>query len=664
MRASRPGWRYGGATLAAIAFSLLYLTVCARVGRLSLDLQYDDVGYALDAATRLEAAIDSGIPTALRLFRDIPPHSFLSTLQGMAAFALGGINDLALYASNGWMLLAIALVAAFALRRRPAAATGVVLAFVLTSPLCYSAIAEYRPDLALGFATALMAWMLLDAGFRRDARMARHAGWALGAALVIKPTFFAHTFALAACIAAAGLAVPRLARDRTAPPFALGVRAIAEFLAIGLAVALPFFLVNGAEVVEYFWTNAFGSKSGVWNYGSDVGSRELLARSVPLMAKLGHVHSAAAGVVAAALAAALWVRGDRTGAARVAATLLVAALSFAIIVAGRQPSHFFFATMLTLLVVAAVKGGVRFADGLRRGRGVLAAVVLAAVAALAVKDSTYAVDNPWPDARHGTSWNDRIVDTIAADLRRHAPTTGRPAANLVAFAASSVNPHTLIWVGRLHGVDFRAPAIHLLSDPQEARDLATRADYVVVPNVMLAPYDGWLPVGKVQGPMLEWLLANPQFEPLQAVDAATRYYVFANRASPAGPRTGAVIDAAGGVLSAEHLRNEEGPYPEHQPPLPRLRWIDGKSARLCLALAPRAYTVEADFVARGTGKLRLMHGSRQVAEASLVPEMRGTLRGAFEAHERSECLDFSIEAPDMEPPLYAMLTRLSIAPRR
>ena len=662
MASPRPAVRYGAAALAAIAFSLLYLNVCARVGRLSLDLQYDDVGYALDAATRLEAAIDSGIPTALRLFRDIPPHSFLSTLQGMAAFALGGINDFALYASNAWMLLAIALGAAFALRRRPAAVTVVVLAFVLTSPLAYSAIAEYRPDMALGFATALMAWMLLDAGFRQDARMARRAGWMLGAALVIKPTFFAHTFAIAGCIAAAALAIPRIVRDRPAP-FALEGRAVAQCFAIGLAVALPFFLVNGAEVVEYFWTNAFGAKSGVWNYSADVGARELVARSIPLMAKLGHVHSAVAGVVALGFAAILALRGDRIGAARTGALLLLAGLSAVVIMAGRQPSHFFFATMHALFLLAAVDGGVRVGDLLPRGRGAFAGVALVAVAALAVKDSTYAVENPWPDARHGTSWNERIVGLIGEDLRRRGA-AGRPAANLVALAASSVNPHTLIWVGRLHGIDLRAPAIHLLADPQEARDLASKAEYVVVPDVTLAPYDGWLPVGKVQAPTLEWLLQDKRFEPLQPLDGTTRYYVFANRASVAAQRAGGVIDAAGGVLSALHLRAEEGPYPDHQPPLPRIRWIDGKSARLCLALAPRAYAVEADFVGRGTGTLRMSHGGHRLAEAPLVAEKPGQLRGSFDARERAECLDFSIEAPDMEPPLYALLTRLSVTPRR
>lgn len=528
-RPSRAG-RYGAAAVAAVAFSLLYLHVCARVGRLSLDLQYDDVGYALDAATRLETAIDHGIPAALRLFRDIPPHSFLATLQGMSAFALGGVSDFALYASNAWMLLAIALAAAFALRERPAAVTVVVLAFVLTSPLCYSAIAEYRPDMALGFATAAMAWMLLEAGLRNDARMARGAGWLLGAALVIKPTFFAHTLALAGAVAVASLALPRIVRSRPAP-FALEPRAIVQCFAIGLAVALPFFLVNGAEVVQYFWTNAVGAKSAVWNYSPDVGASELFSRSIPLMAKLGHVHSALAGVAALAFAAALWLLGDRRGAARVGGTLLVAVLSAAIIMAGRQPSHFFFATMHALFLVAAVDGGVHLADRLPRGAGTFAAAALVVVAALAVKDSTYAVDDPWPDARHGASWNDRIVELVAEDLRRRAPSSARPAADLVALAASSVNPHTLIWVGRLHGIDLRAPAVHLLSDPGEARALASGAEYVVVPNATLAPYDGWLPVGKVQGPTLEWLIGDKRFEPLQPVDSRTRYYVFANRAA-------------------------------------------------------------------------------------------------------------------------------------
>src|SRR5690606_21602473 len=95
-----------------------------------------------------------------------------------------------------------------------------ILAVTLLSPLAFATIENFRPDMALGVATSAMAWWFLAALVRHQRRSFFLAGSALGAALLIKPTFFAHTLALAGALCAIAVAhrVWERVHDKTQGP--------------------------------------------------------------------------------------------------------------------------------------------------------------------------------------------------------------------------------------------------------------------------------------------------------------------------------------------------------------------------------------------------------------------------------------------------------------
>jgi len=538
---SRPGRRYALALAAALAFAALYLHVSARGGRLSMDLQYDDVVYAVDAADRLDTAVRDGAGAMVRSFAERPPHSIVSTVQAMAAFSVAGFRDGALYASNAWMLVALALGIAAAFRDRHPAAFGVALAFGLTSPLAYFAMAEFRPDIALGLTTALMAWFLVQAALERRPRRAGLAGLMLAASLVVKPTFFAHTLALATGLATALWLAGRYAASPRLE-VAFPVRLAALFLGIGIAAAFPFYLVNGAEAIGYFWTHTFGAKGGVWIVPRGPQSPwQLLQLFWPSMFWLSRYDLEAA--VAGTLAVATWLAWHRQPGAvlRIALLLGLAALSAAIVIAGRQESPYFFATMHWLVLFAALFAYARFEDvASAAGRIAGRAVMGAGLVALAVVNSALPAQAFPPESLHGRSWNERAARLIRDDLERDPPAR---VASVYVPSAGVVNALSMRWVARKQGTPLAETPAHVLEGLEEAKRDAAMADYLVIPNTAIANSDGWLPIGPARKPLLDWVRTDGRFRALAPIDATQAYHVFANDQGPAR-RQGGVSRAA------------------------------------------------------------------------------------------------------------------------
>lgn len=506
------------ATVAALAFTLLYLAACAKWGRLAMDLQYDDVVYALDAARRLDTARTQGLAALAGTFLSAPPHSAVTTLQALAAFMVGGVRDVCLYASNAWILLALAAAVAFGFRSKRAAVLALALAFALTSPLAYFAIAEFRPDVALGFVTALMVACMLSAALDGRPRRARAAGVLLGAALLLKPTFFAHTLFLAALLVALAWLGSRPGSPPLLARFALPRRERWAFAGIGLAIAAPYFAVNGADILAYFWSNTRGERAIAWNLPEQLSPAQVVGQFAPLVFSLGRFHGVAAAILAAAFVLALRRRGAHAEASRIAALLAFGAVSALVIVAGRHPSHFFFATLQWLLLFAVLYGLASCAPDLDAGarRGLVAwGGVL--VAALAAADALWPAV-PWPaGAYHGASWNERIAAIVASNR------AGVRIPQVFVATAGPVNSDTLQWVARLAGEPLQAGNYHLLGDADEARRIAGRHDFVVIPRAGIAERD--LPVVRLRAALIAFMESG-SFVPLGS--EGDDYRVFAN----------------------------------------------------------------------------------------------------------------------------------------
>ncbi|MBN9000025.1 MAG: hypothetical protein J0H54_11735, partial [Rhizobiales bacterium] len=226
-----------------IAFSLVR-------SRLAVPPGYDDVVYLLDAMQRWRFELPHGLGALVSGLISHPPHAPVSTLTGIAGFALFGPEILSAYLANGWILAIY--VAAMAVVSRPLGGVVPRLLFVaalLFARVSQAMITEFRPDMAAGlvFALALVAITATDL---LSASPLRRAGVAALAVLatVIKPT--------GAVLVMPGIGVAILATlvlqvraGRGSWPTLL--RALLLPSAVYLLLLTPFAIAWGRETYEY-----------------------------------------------------------------------------------------------------------------------------------------------------------------------------------------------------------------------------------------------------------------------------------------------------------------------------------------------------------------------------------------------------------------------------
>ena len=613
-------WRSGVGILAAVAASFLFTLASERWGRLVYDLQYDDVSYAVDAVQRLDAFRQGGLPSLAQGLYRSPPHSPLSSLQALAAFDLLGVHDIVLYASNLWLLLALAMMVVAATRRASDAVFAIALAFALLSPPAYALFAEFRPDPALGLATCAMVMAYVGASLSGRAALARWAGAFLGAALLAKPTFFVHTLVLAFALCGFSLIASSRAAPASVRRFALPGRSIAEFLGIGVALALPYFAAGGSETWTYFWANTRGAEAPVWNLGAALGWMQLVDAFRPHLFALPRYHLGAAAAVTVLSAACLAWRGARREAFQVAAFAAIAVLSGAIIVFGRHPSPYFFASMDWLLVFAAIVGYAHCDAALGPKRRLALAIALSAgLVVLFTANVREGLPGIFPDeVRHSQSRNERIVDAVKEDVPATAAVRGAPSFVLVGTAAKGVNPLTLRWVSRLREVPIVSPEVQLFGNLRVLCALAAESDYLVLP--LPAADDPRLPIGALAPALRAWATANPAFERIGGDDIAP-YLVLANRERLARHGSAWIPTVDGGVLSTTGL----GGVPRS----PSRPLVD-RNVRIALALPiGRPVAVHLRFASRMEGRLTLSVPGGWSTTTELRKDTEGEVSGSF-----------------------------------
>jgi hypothetical protein len=610
------------AALAAMLVGIVFLHASEQSGRLASDLTYDDVGYAVDAAQRLSQLTEQGLFAFLRGLGEAPPHSPYSTLLAMSAFALGGLSDFALYASNIAVLVAIALFVASELRFARRSVVVLAMAILLSSPLAYRTVHDFRPDIALGFATAVMVWWFASALVANEQRRFRWAGCAFGACLWIKPTFFAHTIAIAVLLAGLGSSLALLSsrwRPLHGVPPGVGAppRDAGTFLLLGFAIWLPYIVLNGRHTFGYFWENTQGAEAAIWSFPRDTPLPELLHETLALgFNALGyHVWLAAALITVGG--AILLIRADRT-VWRLITLLLAATASVVILVYGRHKNDFFLASFQWMVLLAGL-WALAAADARVRPIGARVLLGLCALALVFVIDRNATLVH-WresPDALHGSSWNARILALLKTDQLRHgtpATADGKP---VVYFPfGGPVGSVTLEWMGLRERLPLAVTDSHRSADAARAFGLATDADYVVLPDELSADYYRWLPSASIQPELLERLLGDSRFVALDALTPASKYYVFANRARPRMSDDAIRVD---GLLTLEGFLGREGPYPQWS--LPVVRWMRTPEARVCVRREANApLRVSLRFRPEGAGRLDLLddHGI-VIATAPLTP---------------------------------------------
>lgn len=584
--------------------TVIYLRISQTLGRLSQDLTYDDIGYINDAVERISVGYKYGVIYFIKTFADNPPHSPFSTLLACLALVFGGYHDSAVYISNGILLVAAAVFLVWLFKDSGPGAVVWIVTFFLSSPLAYRAIHDFRPDIALGFATTVMTCLFALALIKDNGRYFMAAGIAFGACLLIKPTFFAHTLAMGAGLVALHLFIG--SRWATWVSSRIDIPRRIEsmrFLLAGFALALPYYAFNAREIFNYFWSNTRGDTSSIWSYSSDTSlflvTKEFLLGSDNIVAyKLAGFHAVLSVLCIVCGLGLMLYRQNRKELLKILTLVLAALASFGIIIIGRHKNDFFLASFYSLMFLA---GFVSFAY-LSREAGNTARRMLLAVAWLALVATLYGNRSlvhwqPAVEASARNSWNSKVVEAIASDLPHHEFTPSEKVKLFVAMAGP-VSAETLKWTATKHGVSIQPFDRHISGDIQEFINAAGEAAYILVPNEVTSEYFRWLPSAKVQSRLLTFLRTDPRFRQIQFFSLDDHYYLFTNR-DVCAP----IIDIDG-LMTHAGFGPVEGPYPQWD--LPRVRWMNEAEARLCFNVsAPGRYAATIRFRPEADGSLSI-----------------------------------------------------------
>lgn len=605
--------------LAALLTSLFYIHLSEMFGRLQHDITFDDIGYVNDASDRISLLISNGAAAFWSSFISNPPHSPFSTVLAVAALAFGGYTDVVFYAANTIVLVT---VVAFLLREfknaESSAITWIVAAFLCT-PLAYSTIENFRPDFAVGLSTAAMVWWFALGLFRRDAASYKLAGIAFAATLLIKPTFFAHTLAIAIGLVVLYLIVRLWCKFGASVWQPLDAKPITYFIAIGLLVAAPYYCVAGHQIFDYFWTNTRGDNAHLWSFSASMPISQVVSEylfSFYQRAIGFHLYLSVAFIAAGAI---YFLRTKKYADLMILITLTgFAVASFAMLVIGRHKNDFFFTSFQVLFLLAGLKCFAALYSATQPvNRRILLVVSWAVLLVVVQRNHSVAHVDLTSENRVDQSWNSRIVKAISSTLQKNQ--TGTPAdfrpVKVFVTVAGPVNSHSVKWLATKQGIATEAVDLYFSNNVPDYLAIANQSAFVVVPNQLLADYDRSFPGASaiVQGALAKMLATSPKFRQLPA-SSDDHYIVFVNTdfVSIGAP----VIDAPV-LTSMEGFAHEEGPYPQWQ--LPRVQWMAADVGKLCV-VEPGNYSVDLRFRADAPGTVMVAGASPVSANvASLHP---------------------------------------------
>lgn len=148
--------------------------------------------------------MNKGQALCLRGYFKTRKHSPYSSLLAIIGFALFGPVDWAPYFMNVITSCFSLGSIAYMLRNINHIIAAVILMIFLFVPLSFYMVHEFRPDFAVALFSCIFAFLALESLLsqpRYDNFKLRCAGAAFGLALLVKPSFFAHTLALGFVVA-------------------------------------------------------------------------------------------------------------------------------------------------------------------------------------------------------------------------------------------------------------------------------------------------------------------------------------------------------------------------------------------------------------------------------------------------------------------------------
>jgi hypothetical protein len=635
----------------SVVIGLIFFQTSANFGRLSHSVSYDDIAYVNDASDRLSVFHSDGVATFLSSFSTNAPHSPFTAVLALISLLVFGFQDAGFYLTN-ILVVSAATVFLWAQFRQVRTAELIwVCSFFLLSPLAYATIENFKPDLALGLVTAGVIWFCLKGALGANRKNYIWAGLCFGGALLVKPSFFAHTTAMAigVLILAVGIS---LARSRLIGSRTTVLDPLVRFFLLGIAIATPYYLASAKQIFEYFWINTQGRDAHLWSFPSTDGLLDVAVNFINqgyLQNGGYHLHWAWLLIIIALMITAVQRRWEAF--AFVFFLACSGAASFMILVVGRHMNHHFFASYIALIFLAGLAGACAITERSRGlGRGILLCTLFLGTALVVVNGQRfYTTPQTTEDIKPGDV-NELLAQAIAREAK--ALGTGTAPADAIGVfvtVAGPVNAHSIKWEARKKGVYLTALDRSRWADWELYQSALTQASFVVVPASVRAEFFQKFPSTTLQRDLLVQMMEDPQF---RRVDYGNfePYGLF----SRVGQHSDEVFTVDEPSM-LEGFAQAVGPYPVWG--LPKLRWMTGNGAKLC-AFTPGQYDFKFSgrYANDGVGLVVTQDGADLHVTADFNDKELRSFSFTAEIRSDAPCLIFSADAPSAPPQGYVLFT--------
>lgn len=503
--------------IAAAAMTALFVALIVRhsmaVGGLSIPPTYDDIGYFVDAADRLQTLYSQGFSGFVSEAIARPLYSPSSILLAMLGFSVLGIAPWAAVAANSLPVFALVLTFLWIARGLPFW-TSVVLAIALLGfPFMSALVLDCRPDMVCAALTAVGTLLIVLGPWVDRQSVAATAGLLFGLALISKLTVFHLTgflFGAAFCISA----VINWGRWREL------TRATLITSTIGLLLAAPFYYLAWQIVWTHIYDSVFGKDSGLFAlnigfsghalfYLTGLGGRFATGMWLPLV--LIVIFTYAAGAV---------MRRDRRS---IGAVILIMAC-WIVVSTAKMKTEFigislgaYFLALFSVILVA------RLTKARQWARAVIPIALLAF--SISIYQSAWAGRDRSPIAKWDSDAKQKILKDTSDAISKYPV---RDKILLYTALPDSVGPTTLDFSLITQSRPRPKYTDRLFAtDQADIKSGIDAADFILAPDPT-ADVVFWLPSSKTLNEVLAYLRARPDFELVETIpgSASGPLYLF------------------------------------------------------------------------------------------------------------------------------------------
>ncbi|RRD25672.1 hypothetical protein ECB98_07780 [Brucellaceae bacterium VT-16-1752] len=639
---------YVFAALAAFIFSLIYFQSSIDLGRLSHDISYDDIVYVNSGADRISILRENGPIQFLWNFIENPPHSPITILMSILSIILFGLNDYGFYILNFSILILLSIFLVKILNKESKAIIIWSVFLFLLSPMAYSAIENFKPDLSLGLLISAMVYFSAKGATERSNNDYIVSGICLGFALLLKPTFFPHTLAISITSGIICIFIEFLLHKKE--PSAIRSNMITW--SIAALIATPYYLIAGKSIFIYFWQNTQGAHSKIWSFPENYSTLMVLNHFLfNGYQRDGGYSIVLSGAVASSAIIFLIVKRDWKYFLQVAVLLTCAVASFIILVVGRHMNHHFFATFHALLLLSGTVGAAGIARNTNAWKyKVVISALFISLVVCSLFNHKFSLTESSRENLKINSENTKIAKAIANRLSESSVkgTNINNPAPVFVTVAGPVNSETVKWEARKRGVYISAIDQSRTSEISLILDTVSKSDFVIVPISSAAEYFQRFPNSSVQWQVNKFLAEDKLFERVR-YDEKEHYALFARSSN----RQEKVISVQGDAI-VQGFDSEIGPFPEWG--LPRVQWMTAPKATICYLTGGKK---ELDLTARSPSTQEIIISAAGKRQTHTLSEQFSSAEFTVDVPDDIPCINIESDITNIQEGGYLLFSRLS-----